>query len=487
LNDEDQQTIALFLDEKIPSVLFDHKKATKRERGVIIDQLKESLDAYLTEKQMGKEKREKAKDLVKDAVLQAVSSSIIKTGKRVDGRSLEDIRPLQMEIGVFARTHGSAHFSRGETQVVSIITLGSPSDVQLLDTMEVEEKKYFMHHYNFPPFSVGEVRPLRGPGRRDIGHGALAEKALRAVLPPRDTFPYTIRIVSEVLSSNGSSSMASACGSSLALMDAGVPIKHHVAGIAMGVATDGKGAYTVFTDLQDLEDGPGGMDFKICGTADGITAIQMDTKTDGLPIEVVQETFAKARAALNKLFLEMSSVIPASRPDLSVYAPRIYTLHIDPEKIGLLIGPGGKTINKIIEKTGVDIDIEKDGTVLVTAVKKEGANAAIKEIENLTRVVKVGEEYTGKVTRVMDFGAFVELTPSQEGMVHVSNLSNEFVRNVSDVVKIGDTLNVKVIEIDEQGRINLSVVGVEIKTARGGDRGNNSRGNFRKNDRRRQY
>lgn len=483
LSDEDLQMITLFLDEKIPSALFDHKKATKRERGIIIDQLKESLDAYLTEKQMGKEKREKAKDMVKATVEKAVSASIIETGKRVDGRSLDDIRPLLVEVGVFARTHGSAHFSRGETQVVSIVTLGSPGDVQLLDTMEVEEKKHFMHHYNFPPFSVGEVRPLRGPGRRDIGHGALAEKALRAVLPSRDTFPYTIRVVSEVLSSNGSSSMASACGSSLALMDAGAPIKHHVAGIAMGVATDDKGAYTVFTDLQDLEDGYGGMDFKICGTSEGITAIQMDTKTDGLPMEAVRETFAKARIALNKILLEMSSVIPAPRADLSPYAPRIYTLHIDPEKIGLLIGPGGKTINKIIEKTGVDIDIEKDGTVLVTAVKKDGADAAIKEIENLTRVAKVGEEYTGKVTRVMDFGAFVELTPTQEGMVHVSNLSNEFVRSVSDVVKLGDSLNVRVIEIDEQGRINLTVVGVDAKTARGGS---NGRGNFRRNDRRRQ-
>ena len=483
LNDEELQTIGLFLDENIPSVLFDHEKATKRERGIIVDQLKEALDAYLTEKQMGKEKREKGKDMVKAAVERAVSVSIIKTGKRVDGRSLEDIRPLQIEVGVFARTHGSAHFSRGETQVVSIVTLGSPGDVQLLDTMEVEEKKYFMHHYNFPPFSVGEVRPLRGPGRRDIGHGALAEKALRAVLPPRDTFPYTIRVVSEVLSSNGSSSMASACGSSLALMDAGAPIKHHVAGIAMGVATDGEGSYTVFTDLQDLEDGQGGMDFKICGTSDGITAIQMDTKTDGLPTEVVRETFAKARIALNRLLLEMGSVIPVPRADLSEYAPRIYTLHIDPEKIGLLIGPGGKTINKIIEKTGVDIDIEKDGTVLVTSVKKDGADAAIKEIEDLTRVAKVGEEYVGKVTRVMDFGAFVELTPTQEGMVHVSNLSNEFVRSVSDVAKPGGTLNVRVIEIDEQGRINLTVVGVDPKSARGG---NNDRGNFRRPDRRRQ-
>ena len=485
LNDEESQTIGLFLDENIPSVLFDHEKATKRERGIIVDQLKEALDAYLTEKQMGKEKREKGKDMVKAAVERAVSASIIKTGKRVDGRSLEDIRPLQIEVGVFARTHGSAHFSRGETQVVSIVTLGSPGDVQLLDTMEVEEKKYFMHHYNFPPFSVGEVRPLRGPGRRDIGHGALAEKALRAVLPPRDTFPYTIRVVSEVLSSNGSSSMASACGSSLALMDAGAPIKHHVAGIAMGVATDGEGSYTVFTDLQDLEDGQGGMDFKICGTSDGITAIQMDTKTDGLPTEVVRETFAKARIALNRLLLEMGSVIPVPRADLSEYAPRIYTLHIDPEKIGLLIGPGGKTINKIIEKTGVDIDIEKDGTVLVTSVKKDGADAAIKEIEDLTRVAKVGEEYVGKVTRVMDFGAFVELTPTQEGMVHVSNLSNEFVRSVSDVAKPGDTLNVRVIEIDEQGRINLTVVGVDPKSARARG-GNNDRGNFRRPDRRRQ-
>ena len=481
LTGEELEIVHKYLAREIPRALFNQPKATKRERGQTVSELKQSLDEHLCEKQIGKDKREKALALVKEDVEQAVSRGILDDGKRVDGRGLEDVRPLLMDVSIFPRTHGSAHFSRGETQVVSIVTLGAPGDVQFLDTMETEDKKHFMHHYNFPPFSVGEVAPLRGPGRREIGHGALAEKAIRAVLPPKTAFPYTIRVVSEVLSSNGSSSMASACGSSLALMDTGVPITRHVAGIAMGLATDGK-QYRVFTDLQDLEDGPGGMDFKICGTLKGITAIQMDTKSDGLPYEVVKETFAKARKAIDEILLKMSTLIASPRAELSPYSPRIYTLHIDPEKIGLVIGPQGKMINKIIDETGVEIDIEKDGTVLITSVSKEGAEKAVAAVNELTREVKVGDIFEGKVTRIMNFGAMVGITPAQDGMVHVSNLANGFVRNVEDVVKMGDILKVRVIEIDEQGRVNLTVEGVEPKPTRpmgarnGPPRGNGFRG-----------
>jgi len=454
-----------FLSKKIPKALFNHPKDSKKERLEAIAKLGEELNLYLIDQQIGKEKREKAQKLVKKYAERAVSQAIIKEGKRVDGRKLDEIRPLELEVGLFPRTHGSGHFSRGETQVVSVVTLGSPGDVLHLDTMETESKQRYMHHYNFPPYSVGEVAPLRGPGRRDIGHGALAEKALRVVLPAKEDFPYTIRVVSEVLSSNGSSSMASACGSSLALMDAGVPIKRAVAGIAIGLASDNQGNYKVITDLQDLEDGFGGMDFKICGTEEGITAIQMDTKTNGLSDDIVRETLSQARQALNQILEQMSKIIPAPRPELSSYAPRIHTLHIDPEKIGLVIGPQGKTINKIIDETGVDIDIEKDGTVLITAVDQKSAEAAIKAVEDLTREIEVGEVYEGKVSRILNFGAMVGITPTQEGLVHISNLSNNYVAKVEDVVKLGDTLKVKVIEKDDLGRINLTVDGIAPKQA----------------------
>jgi len=378
LTPEDLAKVERWLAEKIPVVLFNQPKANKSERTETIKQLRLELDVYLQEQQIGKDKREKAGGLVYPRVEKEVSKAIIASGRRVDGRGLEEIRPLNMEVGLFPRTHGSGHFSRGDTQVVSIITLGAPGDVLYLETMEIETKKRFMHHYNFPPYSVGEVGMLRGPGRRDIGHGALAEKAMRAVLPTQEDFPYTIRVVSEVLGSNGSSSMAATCGTTLALMDGGVPIARHVVGIAMGLCSDEQGNFQILTDLQDLEDSEGGMDFKICSTAQGVTAIQMDTKTTGLSDDVVKQTLSQARRALDKILLEMNKLIAKPREELSQYAPRIYTLHIDPEKIGLVIGPGGKTINKIIEATQVEIDIEKDGTVLVTSVGKEGAEEALR-------------------------------------------------------------------------------------------------------------
>lgn len=460
---EEQQKVDDFLRKRIPEILFSAPKATKAERLGTIKTLGTELDEHLQASQIGKEKREKASKSIKERVEREVSRAILEQQKRVDGRALDEIRPLTTEVGIFPRTHGSGHFSRGETQVVSIVTLGSPGDAMSVETMETEEKKRFLHHYNFPPFSVGEVAPLRGPGRRDIGHGALAEKAVRAIMPKFEDFPYTVRVVSEVLSSNGSSSMGATCGSSLALMDAGVPITGHVAGIAMGLASNETGQSQVITDLQDLEDGIGGMDFKICATAKGITAIQLDTKTSGLSDEIINQALTQSEKALAQILGQMSALIPAPRPDLSPYAPRIYTLHIDPEKIGLVIGPQGKMINKIIELTQVDIDIEKDGTVLITGRGKDGADQAIKMIEELTREVKVGEVYEGPVVRILPFGVMVQLTPSQDGLVHVSNLSADYVKNPTDVVQMGDSLKVRVFEKDEQGRFNLVVDGLEPK------------------------
>jgi len=326
-----------------------------------------------------------------------------------------------------------------------------------LDSMELSGKKRFMHHYNFPPYSVGEAGPLRGPGRREIGHGALAERALMPVLPKTEDFPYTIRVVSEVLSSNGSSSMASTCASSLALMDAGVPLKDAVAGIAMGLVSDNEGNFKVLTDLQDLEDGKGGMDFKIAGTKAGITAMQMDTKTDGLTIEIVKETLEAGRKARIKVLEEMNKAIEAPRPELSQYAPRIISFKIKVDKIREVIGPGGKIINEIIDSTGVSIDIENDGNVTVCSAIPASLDKAVAWIKSLVQEAEVGQIYEGKVVRIMNFGAFVEILPHKDGMVHISELAPYRVKEVMDIVKIGDTVKVKVIEIDEQGRVNLSM------------------------------
>jgi len=387
-----------------------------------------------------------------------VTNRILAEGKRVDGRGLQEIRPLTIEVGLLPRVHGTGHFLRGETQVLSVVTLGAPGDEQTLDGMEIVGKKRYFHHYNFPPYSVGEVKPLRGPGRREVGHGALAEKALLPMLPEKEAFPYAIRVVSEVFSSNGSSSMASTCGSTLALMDSGVPIKAPVAGIAMGLASVPNGAWKVLTDLQDLEDGTGGMDFKIAGSRKGITAIQMDTKTLGLSKEIIIETFQRAREGLSQILDAMQVTIAEPRADLSPYAPRIITIRINPERIGDVIGPGGKMINEIIATTGVQsIDIEDDGLVMITSANAEGAKAAEKWVNDLTREVNAGEFFTGKVTRLMDFGAFVEILPKQEGLVHISEMAPWRVAKVTDIVNTGDKVQVKVKEIDDLGRINLSM------------------------------
>jgi polyribonucleotide nucleotidyltransferase len=447
-----------FIIEKTKELFFTTPKASKVERRLEKSRVKELLKDFLTEKEISTDDQKHAFAIVEEIVEEEISRAILEDGKRVDGRAIDEIRALLGEVAIFPRVHGSAHFKRGETQVVSITTLGAPGDEQTLDGMEHVGTKRFMHHYNFPPFSVGEVKPMRGPSRRDIGHGALAEKALAPMMPDKESFPYTIRVVSEVLGSNGSSSMASTCCATLSLMDAGVPIKAPIAGIAMGLASDKKGNWKVFTDLQDLEDSVGGMDFKVAGSKTGITAIQMDTKTDGLTMEMIEATIKQAHTARLQILDVITSTIPAPRPELSPYAPRIITLRINPEKIGDVIGPGGKMINEIIATTGVQaIDIEDDGLVCITSTNAEGAQKAFEWIQNLTREVKAGEMFKGKVTRLMDFGAFVEVLPKQEGLVHVSRLAPWRVEKVSDIVKVGDEVFVKVTEIDDMGRINLSM------------------------------
>lgn len=389
-------------------------------------------------------------------ILKEIVRKMITVDKiRPDGRQIEEVRPITCEVGLLARTHGSGLFTRGQTQVFTITTLGAIGDEQILDGLGVEESKRYMHHYNFPSFSVGETRPSRGPGRREIGHGALAERALLPVIPSETDFPYTIRLVSEVLESNGSSSMGSVCGSTLSLMDAGVPIKAPVSGVAMGLVKEGD-HYTILTDIQGMEDALGDMDFKVAGTAKGVTAMQMDMKISGITKEIFEDALAQARRGRMHIMGRMLEAIAEPRKELSPFAPRIITMEIDPDKIRDVIGPGGKIIKKIIEETGVTIDIEDDGKVFIAAVDVEAGQKAVSIIESLVRSVEVGTTYMGKVTRIMNFGAFVEILPGKEGLVHISQLARERVAKVEDVVKIGDEIMVKVTEIDRQGRINLS-------------------------------
>jgi len=385
-----------------------------------------------------------------------VRQHILRTHRHVDGRRSDEIRPITTEVGVLPCTHGSGLFTRGQTQALTITTLGSERQEQLLDGLGLAETKRFMHHYNFPPFSTGEVRRLRMPGRREIGHGALAERAIAPVLPSEEEFPYTIRLVSEILSSNGSSSMASVCGSTLSLMDAGVPIKAPVAGVAMGVITGEDGSRVVLTDIEGMEDALGDMDFKVAGTAKGITALQLDIKMTGIALSILGEAMAQAHDARMFILSRMAETISQSRAELSPYAPRVLELKIDVEKIGALIGPGGRNIRAIIEETKTTIDVKNDGRVMIGSPSEEATRKAVKMVEDLTREAKVGELYTGKVTRIFDFGAMVEILPGKEGLVHISELADHRVPTVQDEVQVGDEVTVKVIEIDSLGRINLS-------------------------------
>jgi polyribonucleotide nucleotidyltransferase len=393
-----------------------------------------------------------------DVLTKATSRELVLSENvRIDGRDTTTIRPISVEVGVLPRTHGSGIFTRGQTQALSIATLGPSSDVQRLDTISPDTEKRYLHHYNFPPYSVGEARPMRGPGRREIGHGALAERALMPVLPSVEEFPYVIRVVSEVVSSNGSTSMASTCGSTLALMDAGVPIKAPVAGAAMGLIIDqATGRYAVLTDISGKEDAYGDMDFKVAGTAEGVTALQMDIKVAGITIEAMRDALAQARTARLFILDKMTAVISASRSELSPYAPRITTIKIPVDKIRDVIGSGGKVIRQITAETGTEINVADDGTIQIAATSNEAAQKAIRWIEGLTKDVEVGKEYLGKVTRIMNFGAFVEILPGKEGLVHISQLADFRVARVEDVVSIGDELMVVVTEVDRMGRVNLS-------------------------------
>jgi len=452
-----------FVSSHVNDWIFEAPKKSRLERVNMVDRFSKAIEEILKTKEVDESVQKIILGRVKVYVEKHITERILDKDERLDGRKLTEIRDLHSEVALLPRTHGSAMFMRGDTQVLSVVTLGAPGDVQTVDTMEEDSTKRYMHHYSDTPATYGETGPLRGPGNRAIGHGALAERALEPALPAEADFPYAIRVVSEVLGSNGSSSMASTCASTLALMDAGVPLKKMVAGVAMGLASDEKGNWKVLTDLQDIEDGPGGMDFKITGTEDGITAIQMDTKTEGLTWDIVKQTFKQSREARLEILASMKATLPAPRADLSQYAPRITTIIINPDKIRDVIGPGGKMINKIIAETGVSIDIEDDGRVFVTATDAVGMERAIKWIKELTHEVTAGETYEGKVVRLEDFGAFVNLLPGQDGLVHVSEIAWERTNKPSDVLKIGDVVKVKVKEIDNLGRINLSIKALSAK------------------------
>ncbi|ADH60947.1 polyribonucleotide nucleotidyltransferase [Thermoanaerobacter mathranii subsp. mathranii str. A3] len=450
IDKELEEKVRAYATQKIYEAL---RTPEKKERNDNLDKVEQEVLEYFKEEYPDNlaDIDEVLYNIMKEQMRKMITEEKI----RVDGRGLDDIRPIWCEVGVLPRTHGSAIFTRGQTQVLTVATLGALGDIQILDGIGDEEAKRYMHHYNFPPYSVGEVRPLRGPGRREIGHGALAERALEPVIPSEEEFPYTIRLVSEVLSSNGSTSQASVCGSTLALMDAGVPIKAPVAGVAMGLIKEGD-VVSVLTDIQGIEDFLGDMDFKVAGTEKGITAIQMDIKIPGIDKEILKMALEKARKGRLYILSKMLEVIKEPRKELSIYAPRVIRMVVDPEKIRDIIGPAGKTISKIIAETGVKIDIEEDGRLYITASDLKSGERAKQMIEAITKDITVGEIYLGKVLRITPFGAFVEIAPGKEGLVHISKLSKKRVQKVEDVVKVGDDILVKVTDIDKQGRISLS-------------------------------
>ncbi len=466
------------LDQKVREYAMERMKQAirqedKLERVRLMEEVEMDTHEYFAENYPDEQKI--IREILQNIEKEEVRRLIVEEKVRPDNRALDELRELHCEVGFLPRTHGSGLFSRGQTQVLSIATLGAPGDAQSLDGVMEQEDKRYMHHYNFPPYSVGDTRPMRGPGRREIGHGALAERALLPVLPSQEDFPYTLRVVSEVLSSNGSSSQASVCGSSLALMDAGVPIKAPVAGIAMGLIKD-QDNVSILTDIQGLEDHLGDMDFKVAGTRAGITAMQMDIKIQGISREILEEALEKGKQARLAILDAMEATIPEPREKLSDYAPRIFTIKIHPDKVREVIGPGGKVINGIIAVTGVKIDTEDDGTITVTGQDGPSGEQAIAMIEDIVREVEVGEVYTGKVTRIMNFGAFMEVLPGKEGLLHISKISHDRIEKVEDVLQVGDEMVVKVEEIDKQGRINLTRKALLPRPER---KGNDDRGGQR--------
>ncbi|MGN2338032.1 polyribonucleotide nucleotidyltransferase [Clostridium cagae] len=452
VDEEVEKDIKEFASDMIKEAMY---ITDKDERNAAIDAVNQKVKEEFGEKY--EDKFGDIKEVLYNMQKKVVRHMLLKDKRRPDGRAFDQVRPLGCEIRLLPRTHGTGLFTRGLTQVMTVATLGAVGDIQILDGIDEAQSKRYMHHYNFPGYSVGEVKPLRGPGRREIGHGALAERALEPLIPSEEEFPYTIRLVSEVLSSNGSTSQASVCGSTLALLDAGVPLKRPAAGIAMGLITsEDLSEEQVLTDIQGIEDFFGDMDFKVAGTTEGITSIQVDTKLKGFSFNVVENAIRDARKARMTILDKINECISSPREDVSLYAPKTETIQIDPDKIRSVIGAGGKVINKIIQDTGVKIDIKEDGSVFVSSSDHAGVKEAIKIIEGLTKDVKAGEIYLGKVTKITTFGAFVEILPNKEGLVHISKLDKERVNKVEDVVSVGDEILVKVTEIDSQGRINLS-------------------------------
>jgi polyribonucleotide nucleotidyltransferase len=452
-----RQQVVERIGDRLQNAVVSATALTRDEGNQVIEELRnEIVDSFLIPESKEFEiAPQDVRAIFYDVYKQEVRRRILDSHTRPDGRSLTQLRSLSAEVGLSPRAHGSGLFQRGETQVLTVATLGTPREEQTLDGLFPEDSKRYMHHYNFPPFSTGETWPLRGTRRREIGHGALAETALRSVLPPEDEFPYTIRLVSEVLSSNGSTSMASVCGSTLALMDTGVPIKAPVGGIAMGLVTDAERS-AVLTDIQGLEDHVGDMDFKVAGSADGITALQMDIKIKGITYELLERALEQSREARLAIIDAILEAIPEPREELSPFAPRMTIIQVDPEKIGAIIGPGGKTIRAIQDECQVKIDIQDDGTVFIAAVEGPAADRALERIEELTKEIEAGEIYTGKVVRTTDFGAFVEIAPGTDGMVHISQLADFRAPTVEDVVQVGDEIMVMVTDISREGKIRLS-------------------------------
>ncbi|MCL4406317.1 MAG: polyribonucleotide nucleotidyltransferase [Patescibacteria group bacterium] len=460
--EELKSAVSEFLADKLEEAVYVREKADREKK---LGELEDEMAAHLSEKGFGDSDIGASASLFNKALDELVHKNILEKEMRPDGRKLDEVRDLYTETGLLPRTHGSAVFIRGNTQALAVTTLAAPGAEQLIETMEYSGKRRFMLHYNFPPYSVGETGSYRGPGRRDIGHGALAEKALRPLIPSQDEFPYTIRVVSEILSSNGSSSMATVCAGSMSLMDAGVPIRKPAAGIAMGLMSNEKGDYKILTDIQGPEDHHGDMDFKVAGTRDGVNAVQMDVKIWGITLEIAEKTLAQAREARLRILDAMEKAIKAPKPELSPYAPQVIVIHINPEKIGEVIGPGGKMINGIIERTGaLSIDIEQTGKVFVAADNKDSALKAVAEIEALTKEYQVGEIVEGTVVRLLDFGAIVDLGGGRDGMIHISEFKDGFVKNINDVAKIGDFLRAKVIRV-EDGKIALSVKQLSTQSA----------------------